>query len=111
MKMFDGREKGILRRALKGILPDDILTRRKSPYPKTHNPSYEAIVRKWILEILNDKNSPLLPLIDVKEVLKLTSMDSDYGKPWFGQLMATPQMFAYLIQVDMWLREYGVRIV
>jgi len=111
MKMFDGREKGILRRALKGILPDDILTRRKSPYPKTHNPSYEAIVRKWILEILNDKNSPLLPLIDVKEVLKLTSMDSDYGKPWFGQLMATPQMFAYHIQVDMWLREYGVRIV
>ena len=39
MKMYDGREKGILRRALKEILPEDILMRRKSPYPKTHNPS------------------------------------------------------------------------
>ena len=65
-------------------------------------------MRKSILEILNDKNSTLHPLLDAKKVLKLTSMDSDYGKPWFGQLMVTPQMFAYLIQVDMWLREYGL---
>ena len=111
MKMLDGREKGLLRKALEGVLPHDVLYRKKSPYPKTHNPAYERAVSKWILEILDDSSSPLLPLIDIKAVRALAAGKSDYGKPWFGQLMATPQMFAYLIQVDMWLRKYNISIV
>ncbi len=110
MKMYDGREKGILRQALKGILPDDVLYRKKSPYPKTHNPSYEAFVRKWLMEILEDSSSPLLPLIDLKSVRSIVQGKSDYGKPWFGQLMAAPQLFAYLIQVDAWLRKYKIKV-
>lgn len=111
IKMYGGREKGILRRALEGVLPDEILYRKKSPYPKTHNPAYEAAVRGWLMEILNDPGSPLLPLIDKKAILELAAGQSDYGRPWFGQLMATPQMFAYLIQVDMWLRKYRISII
>ena len=111
MKMLNGREKGLLRKALAGVLPEDVLHRKKSPYPKTHNPSYEKAVTKWLLEILNDSSSPLLPLIDVKAVSALAESQSDYGKPWFGQLMAKPQLFAYLIQIDTWMRKYGVRIV
>ncbi len=111
MKMYDGREKGILRQALKGVLPDDVLYRKKSPYPKTHNPSYEALVRKWLIDILNDSSSPLIPLINVDAVLKIAEGNSDYGKPWFGQLMAAPQLFAYLIQVDIWLRKYKISIL
>jgi asparagine synthase (glutamine-hydrolysing) len=111
MKMLDGREKGILRRALEGFLPEDILYRKKSPYPKTHNPAYETIVKQRVLEIINDNSSPLLPFVDCDAIYSLAEQDSDYGKPWFGQLMATPQMFAYLIQVDTWLRDYHVRLV
>jgi len=110
MKCLEGREKGILRQALKGILPKDVLSRKKSPYPKTHNPAYEKAVKDWVLEIINDNSSPLLPLVNFDEIYKLAEGDSDYGHPWFGQLMATPQLFAYLIQVDTWLRKYGVRI-
>ena len=111
IKMYEGREKGILRQALKGILPDEIIYRKKSPYPKTHNPSYEAMVFKKILEIVNDNNSPIQPLIDKNAILNLAGSKSDYGKPWFGQLMATPQLLEYLIQVDIWLRKYKVRLV
>lgn len=111
MKAFNGREKGILRQALKGILPEEIVERKKSPYPKTHNPAYEAAVRSWLLEILNDSSSPLLPFIDVKAVKSMAQSTSDYGKPWFGQLMATPQLFAFLIQVDLWLRNNKVSIL
>lgn len=111
MKMYNGREKGILRQALKGLLPDDVLYRKKSPWPKTHNPSYEALVRKWLIDILNDFGSPLLPLINVDAILKIAKGASDYGKPWFGQLMAAPQLFAYLIQVDIWLGKYKIRIL
>ncbi|MCL6558690.1 MAG: asparagine synthase C-terminal domain-containing protein, partial [Firmicutes bacterium] len=111
MKSYKGREKGVLRHALEGILPDDVLWRKKSPYPKTHNPAYEAAVRRWLVDILNDNDSPLVHLIDRDTVLELTKESSDYGKPWLGQLMARPQMFAFLIQVDYWMRNYKVSIV
>ncbi|WNQ12925.1 asparagine synthase (glutamine-hydrolyzing) [Paenibacillus aurantius] len=111
IKTAGDREKGILRRALKGVLPDDVLTRKKSPYPKTHNPSYLAAVRRWVLEILDDSSSPLLPLIDVPRIRQLASSEeADMNIPWFGQLMSGPQLFAYLGQVDTWLREYKVSV-
>lgn len=112
MKRYKDREKGILRKAVEGILPDDVLYRKKSPYPKTHNPTYAAATRNWLLEVLNDPSSPLLPLIDQKAVHNLTKEDASASNlPWFGQLMSTPQLFAYLAQIDLWLREYKVSIV
>lgn len=110
IKNCDHREKGILRRALAGVLPEDVLTRRKSPYPKTHNPAYLAAVRDWVLSILDDPTSPLLPLIDVSYVRAIAQSTADFDIPWFGQLMRLPQLFAYLAQVDTWLREYRVVI-
>ena len=41
---------------------------------------------------------------------KVMNAPSDYGKPWFGQLMALPQMYAYLIEINAWLKEYKVKI-
>ncbi len=112
LKMYNGREKGILRQALKGILPDDVLERKKSPYPKTHNPAYEAKMRSWLLDILDEGSSPLTGIIDEGQVRWIIENEkADYGRPWFGQLMALPQLFAYLIQVDIWMREYNVRLV
>lgn len=103
--------KGILRRALRGILPEEVLLRQKSPYPKTHNPAFLAAVRDALLKILDDPTSPLLPLINTRAVRDLASSGGENLKlPWFGQLMTGPQLFAYLIQVDMWLREYRVSV-
>lgn len=109
MKMYDGREKGILRKSMEGILPGDILRRKKNPYPKTYDPSYAAAVKDLLREIINDGSSPLAPLLDRGRV---TALFEDNGpiQPWFGQLMALPQLFAWLIQVDAWLREYRVEI-
>jgi asparagine synthase (glutamine-hydrolysing) len=110
IKTSGDREKGILRKALKGVLPEDVLTRKKSPYPKTHNPNYLAAVRQWVLEILDDPTSPLLQFIDVKKIRALAEDASQFTLPWFGQLMTGPQLFAYLAQVDTWLRKYNVTI-
>lgn len=111
MKNYGGREKGLLRLALNGILPEDVLERRKSPYPKTHNPSYLSAVRGLVQDILNDPSSPLLQLIDVPTVRAMAECDSDsFNRPWFGQLMTGPQLFAYLYQVNIWLQEYKVVI-
>jgi asparagine synthase (glutamine-hydrolysing) len=111
MKYCDNIEKGLLRRALKGILPEEVLYRRKSPYPKTHNPEYLKAVQNWMSQILADKNSPILNLIDSGSVKEIIDTDGKaFVKPWYGQLMTGPQLLAYLIQVNLWLENYKVRI-
>lgn len=111
IKTAGEREKGILRRSLEGVLPHDVLYRKKSPYPKTHNPNYLTAVRSKLLDILNEGTSPLLPLINVRKIRQLAESDTASSNlPWFGQLMSGPQLFAYLLQVDMWLRSYSIVI-
>jgi asparagine synthase (glutamine-hydrolysing) len=96
---------------MEGILPNDIIYRKKSPYPKTHNPKYTKIVQKWLNNILDDPNSPILQLIDVSVVREIAATGGNsYTKPWYGQLMTGPQLIAYLIQVDTWLKLYNVDI-
>lgn len=111
IKITGNREKGILRKALEGILPDDVLYRKKSPYPKTHNPAYLESVRQQLLDVLDDPSSPVLPLLDVKKIKEIAaSKEASSNNPWFGQLMSGPQLFAYLTQVNNWLKTYKVSI-
>lgn len=111
IKTAGEREKGILRKALKGVLPEDVLTRKKSPYPKTHNPNYMTAVRDQLREVLHDSTSPLLPFINVKRLKEMTEPGAEASDfPWFGQLMSGPQLFAYMLQADYWLRTYNVSI-
>lgn len=111
IKTYGGREKGILRKALEGILPDDVLYRKKSPYPKTHNPSYLNTVRKLALERLDDSSSPLHQFINADRIREIAaSEEASSHLPWFGQLMSGPQLFAYLLQLDYWLRTYKVKV-
>jgi len=109
MKMCDGMGKGILRRAMRGILPDDVLYRRKSPYPKTHNPSYTEKVREMLRRIYDNPQAPLHQLINKQKIRELLESTADsFDQPFFGQLMRGPQLFAYLIQLNTWLEHYKV---
>ncbi|MDV2884141.1 asparagine synthase (glutamine-hydrolyzing) [Alkalihalophilus pseudofirmus] len=111
MKQLGGREKGILRKSLEGLLPDEILYRKKSPYPKTHHPSYTEAVQKGIQEILAQDDSPIFEFINKEKLREIADSGGlSTGTPYFGQLMAGPQLLAHFIQMDFWLREYGVKI-
>lgn len=109
-KNHNGIAKGLLRDAAKGWLPEDVLMRKKSPYPKTHNPAYEALVRHRLSRVLADPLEPIHMLISDTAAKELLSEKSDYGKPWFGQLMAGPQLMAYLLQINFWLKRYDISI-
>jgi asparagine synthase (glutamine-hydrolysing) len=113
IKTLDNEIKGLLRRAMKGFLPEDALYRKKSPYPGTPNPEYLSAVRSRMNDILTDSTSPILPLIDVTSIRDL--IDTSHGplqhRPWFGQILATPQMFHYLIEVNEWLKSYKVQLI
>ncbi len=110
MKCRNNVSKSLLRDAVKGILPDDVLMRKKSPYPKTHNPVYETLVKERLREVLANPSSPILALIDKSKAEKMCSDSCDYSKPFFGQLMAGPQFLAYLLQVNYWLKNYNIEI-
>lgn len=109
-KYRNGVNKSILRDACKDLLPTDILFRKKKPYPKTHNPNYEELLKSNLSSILNDKDEPLNKIISYKNSRMLLTENFDYGKPWFGQLMAGPQLIAYLIQTNYWLKHYDIKI-
>ncbi len=108
LKDLFGREKGLLRAAAEDILPPEVLYRKKSPYPKTHNPSYRLAVEKLLTEVLEDRNAPLFEIADYDAVKSLVG--SDRSEPWYGQLMTTPQTIAYLLQLNYWLKKYNVII-
>jgi len=109
MKNYQGREKGLLRKALEGILPDDVLWRKKSPYPKTHHPDYLKKVSCLLRDILNDPNSPVLDVVNRKSLEKLLH-NPDNEIPWYGQLMTVPQTIAYFVQMNIWMKKYNVRV-
>lgn len=108
MKNLGGREKGLLRAAMQGVLPSEILWRKKSPYPKTHNPGYKKLLEHVICDLLSDPDTPLFHIMDRGAVASLLSCDR--SEPWYGQLMTTPQTMAYMIQLNYWLEKYKVRV-
>lgn len=110
LKALDGREKGILRTAFDGILPDDIVWRKKSPYPKTFNPRYMELVSSGAKAVLSDKKSPLAAILDKEGVESIIEHPNDISSPWYGQLMRAPQILAYIVQLDYWIKEYNVEL-
>jgi asparagine synthase (glutamine-hydrolysing) len=109
MKSYRGREKGILRRALEGVLPDDVLWRKKSAYPTTHNPTYSAAMQRMLEAILDDPRAPIRPLIDVGKVraeLRGVAPEDASARGLFG----LARDWGYLVQVNAWLDRYRVRI-
>lgn len=110
-KSLEGREKGIVRRAFADELPKEIVYRKKSPYPKTFHPVYTRLCADYVRRIFEDNTSVAASLFDRNAVQKLMQRPESLAEPWFGQLMRTPQIFAYIIQLDWWFRHYHVKIV
>jgi asparagine synthase (glutamine-hydrolysing) len=105
MKNVGDIEKGILRRAMSGLLPSDVLTRRKSAYPASHNPTYVEATRKWVQQIINDQTSPILPFINLPLVRQCVETDSSVPSDAWNSL------YERIIQINAWMQEYRVAVV
>jgi len=108
-KDHNGMEKGLLRHAVRGLLPDQVLHRKKSPYPKTHHPGYEKMVATVLQRLCRQVDAPIWQIVDRTGVELLLNDTPKW--PWYGQLMTKPQTMAYLLQIDFWLRANGVSII
>ena len=110
-KDYQGKEKGLLREAMEGVLPPEVLWRKKSPYPKTWNPDYLAAVSQELKNVLADPAAPLLGVIRADALETLLASGADNPVPWYGQLMTTPQTIAWFLQFNHWLQTYKVELV
>ena len=107
-KEYGGMEKGLLRHAMEGILPKEILWRKKNPYPKTYDPMYLTLVSGELRKLLQDQHAPILQLVRKEKLEEL--LDANFSWPWYGQLMKVPQTIAYMLQINFWLKQYRVEI-
>lgn len=110
LKAYGNREKGIVRKAFEDILPKEICWRKKSPYPKTHNPIYFKECVNRVKKILN-KKTPLTEMLNKESVNSIIESPEKITSPWYGQLMKAPQILAYIIELDYWFEKYNVEIV
>ena len=110
MKAKNGERKHLLREYATGILPETIRARKKSPYPKTYDPGYETLVNQELLRALSKSDCPLHTIVDKNKAETFCRQMKDLGKPWYGQLMAGPQLAAYYLQILYWLETYKINI-
>lgn len=108
-KDYEGREKGLLRYAMRDYLPEEVLYRKKSPYPKTYDPKYLELVSEQLKILLSSKNEPIFDVVNVEALEGL--LNADYTWPWYGQLMKVPQTIAYMLQINTWLKNYHIELI
>ena len=108
-KDYRGREKGLLRQAMDGVLPEAVLYRKKSPYPKTFDPEYEQRMAFRLQSLLQKPDAPLFALVDRERAQGVLTEESAW--PWYGQLMRRPQTIAWLLQLNTWLENYSIRLL
>lgn len=108
-KDHKGYEKGLLRHAMQWLLPQCVLSRKKSPYPKTHHPQYFQTASDLLRQVLVEKNEPIHQIVDRGALEGL--LQQSFAVPWYGQLMTGPQTIVYMLQVNIWMKHYCVGII
>ncbi|WP_030239682.1 asparagine synthase (glutamine-hydrolyzing) [Streptomyces sp. NRRL S-350] len=102
MKSFDGREKSLLRAAVRDVLPAAIADRPKSPYPVTTDPHYPAKLRSGLARLAAARTSPALGLLDRRRLADALAPDTDPQTVRLGVDLA--------LDLDAWLTEYQVTL-
>ena len=112
MKFMGGQEKGLFREAVRDLLPEKLLRRTKSPYPKTCSPQYGQIIRQMALRLTMDPEAPVFEFLDRAQVARIARSElNPADTPWYGQLMSGAQLLGYIWQINRWMRERNVTVV
>ena len=110
MKYQNGVEKTLLRDACAGSASGRTAAPQKSPYPKTYHPGYEKLLADHLRRIISDPERAGLPADRSQKAEAFLAAPKELGRPWFGQLMAGPQLMAYFIQLNDWMEKYHLSV-
>lgn len=107
IRNFDGREKSLLRAAMRGLVPASVLDRKKSPYPSTQDNGYEIALRKRVASIMTP-NAPILKLVPASSIQKM--LDAPQGEYTVGGPWSARSVLERLVEFNAWAIEYNVDI-
>lgn len=68
----------------------------------------QALLVERFRQMLDHSQAPIHRFLDREKAVRFLSQPKDYGRPWFGQLVAGPQMIAYWLQINHWMERYGI---
>jgi asparagine synthase (glutamine-hydrolysing) len=77
MKVFDGREKSLLRAAVQDLLPSAVLARKKSVYPCVYDIRYLGALRDQVRDVLSCANHGVFNLFDRGAVVAAANIELD----------------------------------
>ncbi|WP_066942949.1 asparagine synthase (glutamine-hydrolyzing) [Streptomyces lushanensis] len=108
VKTPGGRSKGLLRDAVRDLLPPQVADRPKSGYPSTPAVRYTEVLTARAHELLADSQAPVFDLVDRETVRRALAE----GRPLPSPRTAPNPVggLDHLVQVDEWLRAYRVRL-
>jgi asparagine synthase (glutamine-hydrolysing) len=104
-KTFDGREKSLLRAATSDLLPESIVTRRKSPYPATQDPAYAHALRGALAELIADADAPVLPLLDQSAIRTLLKAPAEAVSSTVTRIN-----LEMVLDLNVWLDSHKLRV-
>jgi len=107
MRTTGAMEKGILRRAVKHLLPPEVLHREKSGFPAIQDPRYDDELSRRLKEWIADTSSPLDPLVDRTRVAALIDDQQMAAVGW----RRSRALGKNLLEIDAWMRRFSVRIL
>ena len=111
MKNAGGAEKGLLREAVRDLVPESLRLRPKNPFPMPCHPRYAQLIREAIRQMLDNASSPILELVSADAVRDLANGPlSPSEPPWFGETLSGPQWLTYLLSVNQWMLRYQVEL-
>ena len=109
-------ERGVIHRQNKlppsnrdGLLPADLLCRRKSIYPGAADQAYEQAIDAQLRRLLAQPDAPLFDLISRERLTAAYSADPRL--PGLMSVRPSPTSpVAYLLDVNRWLERSGITI-
>jgi asparagine synthase (glutamine-hydrolysing) len=104
MKSYDGREKSLLRGAVRDVLPESVLQRVKSRYPSTADPQYGAEIQAQARELLAGTSDTLFSVVDRHALEHLTRIDPESLR------LLDRFRLERILDLSVWIDLYGPQI-
>jgi asparagine synthase (glutamine-hydrolysing) len=106
MKQSYELEKGLLREAVKDVLPESVIKRKKAAYPSLQDSGYDRAMVGWLRNMASDPASPLQALLLPEGVERLVTKTQDQNLSEFERILVETT-----VRLDGWITKYQVELV
>jgi asparagine synthase (glutamine-hydrolysing) len=106
-KRLNNKDRGLLKEAMKGLLPDDILDRNKRPYPRLIDIEYENKIKNMVIDTILDPRSPIKNLLNLKTFESMLKQPQDLNKRYISK----SGLYAWIIQLNHFMEVNGITII